>query len=377
MNRTTSFRSTLLLACAAVVLPAWARAGDSVEVARGHAPHHPQQPQLAIDAEGTVHLAFGAGNTIRYSRSSDRGQTFSEPVELPGVPSRALGKRRGPRLAVTGRTLCVTAIGGPQGHGRDGDLLAWKSLDGGKSWTKPVAVNDAPNSAREGLHALAAGAGQRLFCTWLDLRTGRTEVWASRSDDGGGTWEPNVLVYKSPDGSVCECCHPGITVDASGRVHVQWRNALNGNRDIYLASSANHGQSFGRATKLGHGSWPLDACPMDGGAVAAAGGRLTSVWRRGTSVYLAVVGDGDEQRLGAGEQPWIAATPAGPFVVWLARRGAAVYLHSPHSPGPLQLAAQASDPVIACGPGGEGPVVAAWESHDGSQRSIRCQVIAR
>jgi hypothetical protein len=201
---------------------------------------------------------------------------------------------------------------------------------------------------------------------------------ASTSADGGATWSKNLLVYKSPDGSVCECCHPSVSIDSRGRIYVQWRNSLGGARDIYVASSTDGGKTFGKASKVGSGTWPLDACPMDGGAIATApGGKLVSAWRRENVVYLSLEGEGKERRLGAGEQPWITATGDGPFVVWLKKRGDVAYLLKPGSTSPIELAAHAADPVIAAGPQGRGPVVAAWETRDGKSYTIQCRVIAQ
>lgn len=370
---------TFLLASAAtvcLVISSTSMAAGPVELAHGTAPGHPQQPQVAVDSSGAIHVVFGVGDKIRYRRSDDGGRSFSEPVELPAVHEMSLGMRRGPRIAATDSMLCVTATGGKQGKGRDGDVLALRSTDGGKTWAGPTQVNDVDDSAREGLHAMAAGPGGSLCCVWLDLRNRKTEVMASVSKDGGSTWSKNVLVYKSPDGSVCECCHPSITVDSTNKIHVLWRNSLAGARDMYIASSSDDGATFSQASKLGSGSWPLKACPMDGGAIAAvAPSKLATAWRREKAVFLLLDGQSEERRLGVGEQPWIAATADGPFVVWLKKRGDAALLLSPGGSLPVELATHANDPVIASGPTGRGPVVAVWEAQEGTNYKIQCQVV--
>lgn len=351
-------------------------AGGPTEVARGVAPRHPQQPQVAVDAKGAIHVVFGVGDTVRYIRSDDGGQTFARAVDLPSVHAMSLGMRRGPRIAATESSICVTAIGGKQGKGRDGDVLAMRSVDGGQTWTEAVRVNDAADSAREGLHAMVAGPDGTMCCAWLDLRNRKSEVMASFSADGGRTWSENVLVYRSPDGNVCECCHPSVALGSQGKVHVLFRNSLAGMRDMYVASSSDRGKTFGSATKLGRGSWPLDACPMDGGAIAVAeGGRLSTVWRREKAVFLAA-GSANENNLGAGEQPWIAMTSDGPYTVWLKKRGESLLLNVPGSDSPLELSSHAKDPVLAAGPQGRGPVVAAWESRDAAEYTVQVQIVS-
>jgi hypothetical protein len=200
---------------------------------------------------------------------------------------------------------------------------------------------------------------------------------ASTSKDGGQTWSKNVLVYRSPDGSVCECCHPSVAVDPQGRIFVQWRNSLAGARDMYVASSADGGTTFGKAAKLGSGSWELKACPMDGGAIAVATtGKVATAWRRDKAIFLTLAGQREEHNLGAGEQPWIAATRDGPFVVWVKKRGGPALLLTPGSSSPIELAAHANDPVITSGPNGQGPVVAVWETRDGKNDTVQCQVVS-
>jgi len=155
-----------------------------------------------------------------------------------------------------------------------------------------------------------------------------------------------------------------------------WRNSLAGARDMYFATSTDGGMTFGPAAKLGVGSWPLKACPMDGGSIIAiAPGKTASVWRREKSVFLALEGQNEERLLGPGEQPWIVATADGPFVVWLAKRGDAAYLLTPQSKSPVKLSSKAADPVLATGPAGQGPIVAAWESRDGTNHTILVQLV--
>lgn len=96
-----------------------------------------------------------------------------------------------------------------------------------------MRVNDKADSAREGLHAMAAGKDGSLWCVWLDLRFKKSEIYAARSIDGGESWEPNIRVYQSPDGSVCQCCHPSVIVQGTKLV-IMFRNLLSGHRDMYV-----------------------------------------------------------------------------------------------------------------------------------------------
>lgn len=101
--------------------------------------------------------------------------------------------------ATSAQTICVTAIGGEARGGRDGDLFAWRSVDGAKTFAVPVRVNSGEGSAREGLHVIAAGPDGRLFSAWLDLRSGATELYGAASADGEASWGGEILIYHPPD----------------------------------------------------------------------------------------------------------------------------------------------------------------------------------
>lgn len=366
-------RRAIASATVLFLLVAAVHGAEPVKIAAGKSPLLPQQPELAVEEGGVAHLVYGVQNDTYYTQSSP-GESFTGAVKLPSVNVMSLGMRRGPRIAVSNGNICVTVIGGKQGKGRDGDVLAICSRDDGKSWEHPVVVNDVPDSAREGLHDMAAGPNGEFTCIWLDLRNRVTEVYASTSVDGGKTWAKNIQVYRSPSGSVCECCHPSITYDAKGRLVAMWRNSLHGSRDMYAAIAPKAGESFEPAIKLGAGTWKLDRCPMDGGAVAVLpDGKVSSIWRRERTIFAAI-NQTPEVKISDGEQPVVAAAARGSVFAWLNKRGEELMLQTPG--GKVQkIAGDAYDPVLAASPSGK-HVWLAWESRQGGNGSIYCLEIS-
>lgn len=315
------------------------------------------QPQVAVVSPQDVYVVFGSGKTIYTAASHDGGSHFETPMKVGLVPSLMLGKRRGPRIAGGSEGLVIAAIG------QGGELLSFRSIDRGQTWSGPITINDVPKSAREGLHALASGPKGEIFCAWLDLRNESPEVFGSASTDGGKTWSQNRLIYRSPQGNVCECCHPSVTFDADGNLYVMWRNWLGGNRDMYYSVSKDHGQSFSTAERLGLGHWRLDHCPMDGGAIAVRKpGDVATAWRREKTIFATLPGHQEETRLGEGEQPWITANQQGPWITWVSKENGDLLLWRPTQRTSEVLAHHADDPVIASPQTGVGPVVLAWES---------------
>ncbi len=326
-----------------------------------------QQPQVAVGARGEIHVVFGREGAVYHTVSTDEARTFRAPVKIGALPKLALGMHRGPRIAVAGERLVVTAIS----H-EEGDLLAWTSADRGVSWTGPAPVNTAPKSAREGLHAMA-GSGERVAVAWLDLRNGGTELWGALSKNGGTTWEPDARIYQSPDGSICQCCAPSLAFGPKGELAAMWRNAIGGARDLYAALSSDGGATFGSAAKLGTGTWKLNACPMDGGGLTflrAEPGKPFTVWRRDGTLYLARPA-APEESLGEGRDAAVAATTRGPVIAWQGKAGLLV-----RRPGETAriLDAKGSAASLAASPDGRFAVIV-WESGSKEAPVLKAEIM--
>lgn len=323
-----------------------------------------REPQIAV-ANNLTAVAFGSGGAIYVATSKDGGTSFSEPARVAEAPILPLTRHRGPRIVLSRGAIIVTAVigrteaTGGHSHGlpQDGDLTAWRSTDGGKTWSAGARVNDTPAAAREGLHTLAADGRGNLFAAWLDLREGATRLFGARSEDGGVTWSRNEELYRSPDGTICQCCHPSAIFTEGGELLVMFRNALGGSRDFHVLR-AKDGRHFGSPEKIGEGTWKIEACPMDGGGLARAGGRTLTAWRRKDEVFLAEPGK-PEVRIGVGKDVALAAGGSKTIAAWIHEGGLEVW-----EDGQVRhVADNAAFPTLAVLPGGA--ALAAWEENGG------------
>ncbi len=242
-----------------------------------------QMPSLVKDGQNGVHLVYGSGDSIMYTYLSAAEGNFSSPSLVAVLPDLAASHTRGPQIAVSEKGLTITACNS------GGDIYAYHN-DGKASWTNSARVNDVDTVAKENLMSLS-GDGLYNYSVWLDLRGNlHNKIYGARSDDGGKSWSKNILIYESPDTTVCECCKPSVIVKGDN-VYVMFRNWLDGNRNMYLIKSNDRGDRFGNAEKLGIGNWKLNGCPMDGGGIAINDkGIIQTVWRREGKVYSAQPG---------------------------------------------------------------------------------------
>jgi len=335
-------------------------AGSPVEVIP-ESLHGGIQPQAAVSADGAVHVAFGKSGTIYCATSLDGGKNFNPPAMVSSVPKLALGMRRGPRIAVSDKAITVSAIS----HA-DGNLTAWVSTDKGRTWSGGTRINSVTNAAREGMHAMVGDGKGSVYVAWLDLRNGKTQLQGSTSRDSGRTWGENVLIYKSPDGHICECCHPSLAVDSQRRVWAMWRNWLDGSRDMYASVSDDGGKTFAPARKLGTGTWPLKGCPMDGGQLAFdANDRLLTVWRRDKAIFAAGQ-TGESLVAGQGLHPVVGFTNGETFYLW--QRGTKLMLKRGQAEA-VVFVENGAFANIASGPANTSPIIV-WESSMNGVKTI-------
>lgn len=274
------------------------------KVASGHL------PVVVADAAGTLHLVYGQDSTIYYATAKNQTASFFSPDKVAILPNLVAGAKRGPQVAVTTQFVVITAVN------RQGDVFAYSFNRATNQWSPAVRINDVPQTAKEGFQAVA-GTGSGTFHTaWLDLRDDKkNKIVGATSRDGGRTWSTNQVIYHSPEGTVCECCKVSIAAQ-DNNVYIQFRNWLDGARNLYLAHSADGGKTYAAARKLGTGNWKLLACPMDGGAVVvSASGQPLTTWRRENTLYTCAPGE-PEKPITTGRNVTLASATAKPLLAW-------------------------------------------------------------
>lgn len=291
------------------------------------------QPHLAAHDDG-FHAAFIKDGNIWYAGSADKGKTWSPSVlAIDARGKGAGGMQRGPRIAVDAKkTIYITApltydeaeLSGKKYPTRD--LYLAVSTDGGRSFSKPVQINDAPKKAPEALHWLAAAPTGEVYVAWLDLRQrdqGQDLAWVKIGDQGKTIGRNEVVA-----GPLCECCAPGLTVDAKGNPLVLYREGGKTNRSIFLSTN------FKAPVKVNSVDTKIDACPMDAPQVAVSGDgkSIATAWmdfRAGANVRRVHWSLGGKPETPVSDAPGTQGHPSLAFdadgVVWCAfedtRRG--------------------------------------------------------
>ena len=290
-------------------------------------PRDQDKPGLAVDRTGSpyrdrLYLAwtefdsYGSAqgqdsSRILFSHSVDLGITWSPPVRVNDVA----GDCQDGDNTVEGAVPAV----GPQGQvylawSGPGGILFDRSLDGGASWGRDVPVAAQPGgwdfavsgiSRCNGLPTTLCDSGNSpyrgfIYVVWSDQRAGadNTDLFLSRSTDGGLTWGPPVRV--NDDLTTRHQFFPAATLDPeTGILYVVYydRRATTGDdTEIYLARSADGGQTF-HSIRVSDQPFTPDPQVFFGDyiGVAALGRRIHPIWMRldagALSVWTASLSD--------------------------------------------------------------------------------------
>lgn len=219
---------------------------------------------IAFDKLGTSqYWARGATrNGIFVRRAEDGGKSWSSK------PAAVISHESTPQIPFEDKPYVVAATSGP--HAGDlyvgwtqftlstTELLFSRSTDGGATWSTPIKLSSVPglprddNGALEGFDGVVAPDGT-LYTIWDDS----DGIMMAESHDGGISFSPQRRILRTGPGffGITEVQRsngfPQIGIDpGSGRLYVAWSDYTNGDVDIFVSSSADHGQTWSSPVRV-------------------------------------------------------------------------------------------------------------------------------
>lgn len=194
------------------------------------------KPRVLVSPEGTIHF-FYPGNSVvaktgkpivlpMYTRSTDQGRTFSEPVVLGAVPA---------------------------------------------SDNSDIVKGGLANAECFGTMTIDDRGG--VYAYWIDTRdmskdVANGKIFSAVSTDDGRTFSKDFEVFPS---DACPCCQITATA-ANGRIYMGSRQvSAKGTRDSVVAVSTDRGRTFQPRVRWGGSEWTIEGCPLKPTALAVDG----------------------------------------------------------------------------------------------------------
>lgn len=239
---------------------------------------------VTLDQNGRLWLAQVANKHLQISRSEDDGKHFSTPVIVTSEAENiaANGENR-PKIRVARNGTILVTWTQLLSEKYSGNIKFSRSIDSGRTFSRPVVLNDDGRIISHRFDSLATNREGRVVVAWLDARDRDAarekgeafkgiSLYSSQSFDNGEHFEPNRQIHQH----TCECCQTALTWTDSGPVMLL-RNIFDGStRDFALVNLDKAEEGVRRVTR---DEWRIDACPHNGGSIAVDHkGQLHLTW---------------------------------------------------------------------------------------------------
>jgi hypothetical protein len=163
---------------------------------------------------------YSVNRNIYYKKSTDGGSTW--------MPSESLIWST---HDLDSPTIAVDSYGNPHAfwckYVSSWQIYHRNSTDGGSTWTSTKRFTWT--SGNSGLPFLAIDSSDNLHVVWCDSTPGNYEIFYTKSTDGGSTWTARKRLTWNSGYS----CSPKIAIDSFDNLHVVWDDETQGNCEIY------------------------------------------------------------------------------------------------------------------------------------------------
>lgn len=271
------------------------------------APQGATLPKIIYAPEsGTIYLSYAMpagekGANLFVKRSTDGGQTWSEPVQISQNGHMAAIDFSPQQMAIgpNGAAYVVWynnyTQNTPYQYGK-GVVMFARSTDNGKSFTPPVSVGANVNDtlASRNFQNITVAPDGTIYVSMLnsaDAKPGGPgrSIRVISSEDGGQTWAGESVVSKD----ACPCCRTTLAAGRNGNIYVGWRQIYSVGdatiRDTVVAYSSDGGETWSQPVKYYDNNWQIAGCPHAGPSLELDDrGRLHAVWFSGAKGQLGI-----------------------------------------------------------------------------------------
>ena len=198
-------------------------------------------PRIRV-AESNVYLVWnemtGKASDIFFSASTDKGDSFSIPINVSNNPLESLDAG----IAVNENNIYLVWN---QKTTNSSDIFFSKSVDNGKTFSEPINLSDSKDFSQTGRDTQIALSGNNIFVVWYEGSENDSDVFFIKSVDGGFTFSKPINLSQTTGRS--ELAQIAANKE---NLYVIWHDYSQGNGDVFLRESTDSGDTFGSIRNL-------------------------------------------------------------------------------------------------------------------------------
>lgn len=250
------------------------------------------QPDLVTDGNGSLLLSWvepqGDGHALKFATFVDK--RWNAPQTIAAGDDWFVNWADTPHIAITpdgalwAHWLQTSAVA-TYAY----DVMLVRSVDGGRSWSQPLRVNDDGKAVEHGFVSLWQASNDALGIAWLDGRESAGEDahadHASHDAHAAGamtlrtaTFDAQLQLHDETrlDAMTCDCCQTDVAMTARGPLLVYRDRTPEEIRDIAVTRQQRGTWTPAHIVHDDH--WKMPACPVNGPAVATQGEDVLVGW---------------------------------------------------------------------------------------------------
>ncbi len=195
--------------------------------------------------------------------------------------AKVLFRKNGDWVAVFSQRFENPPIGKPAGRGPAGIVFS-KSSDKGNTWSEPIFVDTDPNSKLlRGFFDAAIMPNDELAVAYLKDVAGSTKH-EERNLRLVITEKMVPQTEQIIDDVACDCCPVNMVINTKGELEIMYRDNNNDIRDMAILTSKNNGKSFAASRILSPDNWKIAGCPHSGAVTFHSGKASLWAWQAGS-----------------------------------------------------------------------------------------------
>jgi hypothetical protein len=231
-----------------------------------------------MDGSGKLWISYVRDQYVYVSQSDDKGKIFSRPVKVNKIAEDVEhnGENR-PKIIVTSEGEVLLSWTLKTSNRYTGEIRFARSNNNGETFSEPKTVNDDGLTVGHRFDSMFLTKSGHLYLTWIDKRelhasiqTGQNyagaAIYYAVSDDYGRSFSPNYPVSSNS----CECCRIAMAPSGEDGVAIVWRQIYDEEiRDHAFAVLSPEGK-VGLLARASFDDWYINACPHHGPAMEIA-----------------------------------------------------------------------------------------------------------
>jgi len=248
-------------------------------------------PSASFGPDGKLWLAWVFGGHVYVQHSVDQGKVFSPPLSINRVPEKIAARAENrAKIQLDGAGNIYISWTQSLEKLYTGNVRFSRSVDGGQSFSQPITINDDRQEISHRFDAMIVSDDGKVFISWLDKRDQQAAkakqqeyiggaLYYSYSADQGKSFSKNMNLSDNS----CVCCRIAMALDNNNLPVIAWRDIYGNDpknqiRDHSLLTFSS-ALKPAKKIRLSHEQWKIDGCPHHGPALDVdSNGIVHSTW---------------------------------------------------------------------------------------------------